>query len=271
MITLNVNSLGAKTIKKNVSVNLSDGDIALGAVVTVVYDGTNFQLETPVSNTGKFFVNADESITSWFTTNIDTPSGTSPSRGWTFTGTTTKYGNGSSNTSTAGVSARITDGLFDNVLGTTNTVVQWNDNRTMRMKFSANSITPSGTNGSNQRSSFIGFGDVGSNFGDITVVTEYRVGFAFYNGNRYIVASDFSAITATLIDAYTSKLDEYVIQLNGTSSADFYINGTLVGSISTSIPTAAQNASIGFGGKDDTSTSCGFNFVSNIVLSQKTS
>ena len=42
--TLNVNELGAKTIKKNVSDDLADGDIAVGKLVKVIYDGTNFQL-----------------------------------------------------------------------------------------------------------------------------------------------------------------------------------------------------------------------------------
>lgn len=42
--TLNVNSLGAKNIKKNVSVDLSTGDILLNQVVLVEYDGTNFQM-----------------------------------------------------------------------------------------------------------------------------------------------------------------------------------------------------------------------------------
>lgn len=42
--TLNVNGLGAKTIKKNTSVDLVTGDILAAQVVEVVYDGTNFQL-----------------------------------------------------------------------------------------------------------------------------------------------------------------------------------------------------------------------------------
>jgi len=48
--TLNVNSLGAKTIKKYHDQDLADNDIESGSVVTVVYDGTNFQLQTPVAN-----------------------------------------------------------------------------------------------------------------------------------------------------------------------------------------------------------------------------
>lgn len=47
--TLNVNSLGAKTIKKNYNVDLVDGDIKANQIVSVVYDGTNFQLLSPVT------------------------------------------------------------------------------------------------------------------------------------------------------------------------------------------------------------------------------
>lgn len=47
--TLNVNSLGAKTIKKNQGIDLGSGDIKSGQIVTAVYDGTNFQLVSPIS------------------------------------------------------------------------------------------------------------------------------------------------------------------------------------------------------------------------------
>jgi len=43
--TINVNSLGAKTIVKNGATTLEDGDIKAGQIVTVCYDGTNFQLQ----------------------------------------------------------------------------------------------------------------------------------------------------------------------------------------------------------------------------------
>lgn len=42
--TLNVNSLGAKTIKKNVSSDLATGDILANQIVEVMYDGTNMQM-----------------------------------------------------------------------------------------------------------------------------------------------------------------------------------------------------------------------------------
>jgi hypothetical protein len=51
--TLNVNSLGAKTIKKvagGVTTDLSDNDIRSGQLVDVVYDGTNFQMQSTLGN-----------------------------------------------------------------------------------------------------------------------------------------------------------------------------------------------------------------------------
>ncbi len=45
--TLNCNSLGAKTIKKNYNADLEDGDIQPNQIVTVIYDGTNFQMLSP--------------------------------------------------------------------------------------------------------------------------------------------------------------------------------------------------------------------------------
>lgn len=42
--TININGLGAKTIKKNVTLNLSAGDLIANGIYRVAYDGTNFQL-----------------------------------------------------------------------------------------------------------------------------------------------------------------------------------------------------------------------------------
>lgn len=47
--TLNVNALGAKTIKKHNDQDLENNDIESGSVVEVVYDGTNMQMVTPTA------------------------------------------------------------------------------------------------------------------------------------------------------------------------------------------------------------------------------
>lgn len=48
--TLNIDSLGAKTIKKNHDTDLASGDIEIGQKVLVAYDGTNFQMISQVAN-----------------------------------------------------------------------------------------------------------------------------------------------------------------------------------------------------------------------------
>lgn len=66
--TLNVNGLGAKTIKKNHDQTLADGDIESGQVVVVVYDGTDFQLQsgtpTPIDIDGTLAADSDTLIPS---------------------------------------------------------------------------------------------------------------------------------------------------------------------------------------------------------------
>jgi len=47
--TLDVNGVGAITIKKFHDQDLEDGDIESGSAVHVIYDGTNFQLQTPLA------------------------------------------------------------------------------------------------------------------------------------------------------------------------------------------------------------------------------
>lgn len=56
-VTLNINGLGAKTIKKNVTADLALGDIMLNQYVSLIYDGTNFQLTSavPSSSSGWSF------------------------------------------------------------------------------------------------------------------------------------------------------------------------------------------------------------------------
>jgi len=48
-VTLNINAIGAKSVTKNGTTALVSGDIAINAVVQVVYDGTQFQLLNPAA------------------------------------------------------------------------------------------------------------------------------------------------------------------------------------------------------------------------------
>ena len=48
--TLKINSLAAITIKKNYNADLATGDILQNQIVQIVYDGTNWQVQSPLSN-----------------------------------------------------------------------------------------------------------------------------------------------------------------------------------------------------------------------------
>lgn len=43
-VTININALGAKAVTKNGNVALVAGDIILGAIITITYDGSKFQM-----------------------------------------------------------------------------------------------------------------------------------------------------------------------------------------------------------------------------------
>jgi len=50
-VTINVNGLGAKNIFKNIGTALAPNDILNGQMISVIYDGSNFQLLTINTNT----------------------------------------------------------------------------------------------------------------------------------------------------------------------------------------------------------------------------
>lgn len=52
--TLNLNAIGAVTIKKLGATNLASGDIVSGQLVQLQYDGTNWQMLSPTANAGAF-------------------------------------------------------------------------------------------------------------------------------------------------------------------------------------------------------------------------
>lgn len=63
--TLNVNGLGAKTIQKlGGTANLGSGDIGNGMIVDVVYDGTNFEMQTPIAQSPTVDINGQTEDTS---------------------------------------------------------------------------------------------------------------------------------------------------------------------------------------------------------------
>lgn len=61
--TINVDGLGAKTIKKNANTDLVGGEIVTGQQYDVRYDGTNFIILNPTTNAGSVGLVAGENLT----------------------------------------------------------------------------------------------------------------------------------------------------------------------------------------------------------------
>lgn len=62
-VTVNLNSLGAKTVYKNATDTLISNDIIAGQMVAVIYDGTNFQLLAQNSKTQTGTGNGSNALT----------------------------------------------------------------------------------------------------------------------------------------------------------------------------------------------------------------
>lgn len=74
--TLNVNGLGAKSIMRGGTTPLTGGELAVGRIATVYYDGTNFQLFSPTppapTTTSMGGTKSSAAVTNQYVTGLDT-------------------------------------------------------------------------------------------------------------------------------------------------------------------------------------------------------
>lgn len=265
-----LNNAGAITFA---TVNLNVGSFT-NASITVNAKGLVTAAASGASGSGALYsVNSDEAVTTWITSYIGPGV-------WSASSTVTNYANGTQASTATGGSITVATGFRDAVFSSTLArAVQFGDARSFKIKFVGQAPTPNGT-GVSQKNAFFGFSKnsgTGQDFGDITKLTTPRIGFAFNDatntgtGEIYIITCNGSAATATsVVNPYTSKLLEFAIVVNGTTSADFYINGSLVGSISTNMPSTTDIINLNFENYDGTGGTTPI-FIGDCVLSQKTS
>jgi hypothetical protein len=274
--SLNVNGLGAKTIKKDVSSDLATGDILANQIVTVIYDGTNMQLVSVISGTAtttavtaqvlplvtakQYTVGAlDNALAKlWF--NIQLPFIT-----WTgavVNDTTTTFENWVRNV-TSGVIEIQPMGTMARFLSTGGAMLL------LRLNFIMTGTTP------------LGFGTAGKTFildwwaklpasgstGDITMGFSGQDGFMrTYTDSAYYQAIFCQRGSTGVLYAKTANGDAYtnvdvsasltqtnwnnfrIEVINGTN-VKFYINGVLVATTTTNCP-SNTDVQIGFGRSD---------------------
>jgi len=204
--TLNINSIGIKSITKQGTTALIAGDIVSGAIIQVVYDGTEFQLISPSGNgtVNSFSAGTTGLTPSTATSGAVTLAGTlAVANGGTGVATLTTnnviLGNG---TSAVQVVAPSTSGnaLVSN--GTTwasgivaNTAKAWvnfnGSTATIRASFNVSSVTRNGT------------GDYTINFTNAFADANYTAA-GIQNGSTQNMNPTQSAISTTAFSFYTS-------------------------------------------------------------------
>ena len=139
-----------------------------------------------------------------------------------------------------------------NINGDTETELDYDVAKDITIEFRA--LPATGVTGDR----FFGIGDAGT-FDDVyNDTSSNRIGFALNAGTLYAVTSNTSTGTQTDISSSVTEtnMNTYKIVWNPGTDAKFYVNGTLLATISTNLPSAASIAEIGFGG-----TASGEDFV----------
>ena len=218
--TLNVNTLGAKTIVKGVNTTLADGDIAAGQVCTVIYDGANFVLQNQVANPYtnlSYVINADENISNYTTNqiNLEDLSVTNCTMFYQGTGFKSNSLNGAVRYCVLGDSQ-----LFS------------------QTKIYKHKAPVSVNMGSSERFAF-GISEVssGAAFNE-TDTTKRKIGFVIGPSNTvWSVTCDGSAKTATVISGVTAlNMNLYSYTWTPGTDVKFYVNGVLKATHTTNIP-----------------------------------
>lgn len=207
-----------------------------------------------ISAAGSLYsVNADETVVDWYSVPILAPfpggAGETP---WSFVGspTNTQYATGVTlkKNNTAQIEGRADMGY--RTFGTTFKA---------RLRWESQTFVPT----ADVRSG-IGFGEANS-------ITDNNdsIAFIWYNGNVYSHTADNGSHTSNIVQAYASSVrDIYEIVVDGTTNAFFYINGTLVDTINTTLP-STDNPDIVVRATDSlTGNDCGFDFVSHLTYSE---
>ena len=234
---------GADTTPNYLGSKLTAGT---GITLTVLNPGANEEIEISAgSATSSFTVNADVTENTYFTSQIDAPRQITTGLGWTLSiAGGAVYPNGTHFGANGGFTAITTNGFLSQ--DTFQGPLKWGDTKIIQMKWFALGDVGTGTSGSGiyQGMGFSGQA-IGAGWADITNTTDKRVGFGFYNGNLYSIVCDGSAITANILQAYAAvEKITYGIVWNPGTSVEFYLNGTLVDTITTNLPTGSGGTDV---------------------------
>lgn len=272
--TLNVNGLGAKTIKKDVTTDLATGDILANQLVTVTYDGTNMQLMDrsglaedadittlstraiytvgPLDNSlVKTYFNIQLPFTLW--TGSTSGALTTDFANWVRSSTDAAVSPANAFTSFIGTGS---DSIYASALTPDSAGYTWASTNKVILDFWAK-LPASGTG-----DLFMGFGSQAASNGFIMPYTqinagEDRAGFSLSSaGVLYAtMGKNGTGITNTDISSglTLTNYNNYRIELDLGNNVLFYVNGTLKATLSgANLYTGSNPVVIGFGRSNTT-------------------
>lgn len=244
-------------------------EVSTGAGATTI-TSEGVIVEKITSASGQFTVNTDESVTDWITNQV-VPFGDTL---WTLSGTAVSpRGSGAYLYSTGGVMTAVLSTILPPASLGGAGALQWIDAKTFRIKLFGtiqNNPSIAVPDDSTGFGFFAGSLTGGTqHIGDPTGTVGERISFGINNNTLYAITDDGVAITTTNLGAYTATEDHsYVIQVNGTTSVNFYLDGTLVATHTTNLPTSANDIDFAIAGSDSDSFTVGGSF-SDLVISKK--
>lgn len=249
--TINVNALGTKNIYKNGTSALSGGEIIVGGIYTVVYDGTQFQLTNTTSLLNNT-VNAAEDISTWYTWTmpiyIYTESGPSyKAAGWVATGyaafnASSYKGAGVSGFYLSNNGGTISDNLPGALGGSNN--FRFGNGKKWKMKFYAkvSNLTNVWAMGIVDSATYSKMYTAQTD----TSVSQMRI--VWNSSSIYLTNSNGTNYTATAVSGITrADWNLYELWFDGTNLY-CYVNGVLKATNSTYIPTSTNDSYIVIGG-----------------------
>lgn len=268
--TLDVNSLGAKTLKVPNGSGLISDDIVVGQIVSVTYDGTDFIITSPITNkylyTGALTLSTNDILyyngTSYTNTSIQQFIGSINTRALLLglisfsTGGTGTHGENvaylPASTSSSSAGARSAASIYKEIATT-------GVSSTNLRAFEWNAYCSYEQAGADVAATGCCFGIVPTStysFADIVntgaLSTNRGACFLYVNGVLTTATSDGTAAESTTINGITmTNYNSFRIVWNGTDTK-FYINGTLVSTHATRVPKVGASA-VGFGSNTATS------------------
>lgn len=232
--TVNVNALGAITLKKNINVDLEIGDLQVGQIISIVYDGANFQIVGGLTNTtySKNTVNADETVFGWQTNQI------------LFSGGAIDLANGTY-VANSGTTTLLKQPIGYNVGASGFTTLEFSNTKIVKLKTTVSFRKSGGTN----NLICFGFATDGTGIAGTQSAINTTIRFVSDGANIYSVTADGGSNTnntlaGTSVGFNNPQIWEIVWNPVATTVA-FYINGILKATHATSIPVNNNLAQVG--------------------------